>query len=503
MKNCLFVLMAALAASCATVEKPASSSASQEESPNYIVVDYKDIAPENVEDYLKVERFWKPVHQERIDDGRMKAWLLLKVVNEGQEDQPYNFITLNVYPDRDKVSSGGATQKDWINAHGAQRLERDGQSMGALTRKVNNIISRELHATVSSTYSLTKYRRVNFMKAAPGQRDAFVESRLGFVQPIFMRMINDSDAPLSGWILNELVTAEGSDTEYDFVSYDLFKDKADLTRSNPGRNYTALAHPNLSNDEVQAISNQNGRMRKMVKREVWEVVDYAFKRASLNGVWSFSNNKYKADVFSNSVPLKIIKDGHFMVLHMKNGVINHVHTGSAEYDGVTLRENIRATSENEGMGPGKSFVFNIEPSPDQFIQLGKNEQTGADWKEQWMRATKNTIDMSGIEGVWVRDLPEADRIMVKYILDHTWAWVIMNTKTGLITNALGGTFELNAGEYIERSQFHFNVPNGIGGTLEADLAVDGNELSLEGIISRGGERSNLQETWKRFEWPQD
>ena len=55
--------MAALAASCATVEKPTSSSASQEESTNYIVVDYKDIAPENVEDYLKVERFWKPVHQ--------------------------------------------------------------------------------------------------------------------------------------------------------------------------------------------------------------------------------------------------------------------------------------------------------------------------------------------------------------------------------------------------------------------------------------------------------
>jgi hypothetical protein len=503
MKNCLFVLIAALVASCATVEKPTSSSASQKESTNYIVVDYKDIAPENVEDYLKVERFWKPVHQERINDGRMRAWLLLKVVNEGKEDQPYNFITLNVYPDRDSVSSGGATQKDWINAHGAQRYERDGQSMGALTQKVNNIIGRELHETVSSIYARTKYRRVNFMKTAPGQRDPFVESRLGFIQPIFSRMINDIDAPLSGWILNELVTEEGSEKEYDFVSYDLFKDTADLKRNNPNKNYTKLAHPNLSNEDVRDISNQNGRMRKMVKREVWEVVDYAYKRASLNGVWSFSNNKYEAQLLSNSAPLKIIKNGHFMVLHMKNGVINHVHTGSAEYDGVTMRENVRATSENEGMGPGKSFVFNIEPSPDQFIQLGKNDQTGADWKEQWMRATKNTIDPSGIEGVWVRNLPEADRIMVKYILDHTWAWIIMNKKTGLITNALGGTFEFNAGEYKERSEFHFNVPNGIGGTLEAELAVDGDELSLEGIISRGGERNQLKETWKRFEWSQD
>ena len=35
-----------------------------------------------IEDYLKVENFWKPVHQERINDGRMTAWLLLKVVND-------------------------------------------------------------------------------------------------------------------------------------------------------------------------------------------------------------------------------------------------------------------------------------------------------------------------------------------------------------------------------------------------------------------------------------
>ena len=500
MKNIILLLIVGLVASCTTTQNSNSAHSSQKQSANYVVVDYRNIAEENIEDYLKVEKFWKAVHQERIKDGRMTAWLLLKVVNEEQKNIPYNYITLNVYPDKEKVSNGGPTSEDFDNAHGDQKSEEEIQAMGALTQKVNNIIRSDLHTAISSIYSLTKYRRANFMKTAPGQRDAFVESRQGFIQPIFSRMIHDINAPMNGWILNELLTPDGAEKEYDFISYDLFKDKADIKRANPNKNYTKLAHPNLSNEEAQAIFSKNTAMRKMVKREIWEVLDYAFKEPRLNGVWSFSNNKYKPGKLSNSAPLKIIMDGSFMVLHMKDGVINHVHAGPTKYDGVTLKEKIRATSENENMSLGKSFTFNIKPSPSNFVQLGKNEQTGADWKEQWVRATKNTFNRTGIEGVWGRQLAEPDRIMVKFILDHTWVWVIMNKKTGLITNALGGTFEFNAPEYIEKAEFHFNVPNGIGGMLHSKLTVNGDELSLAGTINRDGEKNQLKETWKRFEW---
>ena len=138
------------------------------------------------------------------------------------------------------------------------------------------------------------------MKTAPGQRDAFVESRQEFTQPIFSRMIHDINAPMNGWILNELVTPDGTEKEYDFVSYDLFKDKADIDRPNPNKNYGKLAHPSLNIDEVQAIFNKNRAMRKMVKREVWEVVDYAFKEKRINGVWSFGDNAYQSGKLANS-----------------------------------------------------------------------------------------------------------------------------------------------------------------------------------------------------------
>jgi hypothetical protein len=500
MKNIILLLMAGLIVSCTTTQKSASDPLPQTKTSNFVVTDFRNIAQENVEDYLKVEKFWKAVHQERIKDGRMTAWLLLKVVNDEKKDIPYNYITLNVYPDMEKVSNGGPTEEDFVNAHGDQKSEQEIQAMGVLTQKVNNIIRSDLSTTISSIYSLTKYRRANFMKTAPGQRDAFVESRQGFIQPIFSRMIHDINAPMSGWILNELVTPDGAEKEYDFISYDLFKDKADIGRANPNKNYTKLAHPNLSNEEVQVISKKNTGMRKMVKREVWEVVDYAFKGKRINGVWSIEGNAYQSGKLANSVPLKIIRDGNFLVLHMKDGVINHVHTGSTQYDGIKMIEKIRATSETENNSLGKSFTFDVKPTPNTFLQLGKNDKTGADWKEQWKRATKNTFNRTGIEGVWMRQMDDADTIMVKFILDHTWVWFVMNKNTGLITNSLGGTFEYNAPEYIEKSEFHFNSPNSIGGTLQSELTVQGEELSLVGTINRDGEKNQLKETWKRFEW---
>ena len=500
MKNIILLLMAGLIVSCTTTQKPAPDPLSQTKNSNYVVADFRNIAQEHIEDYLKVEKFWKSIHQERIKDGRMTAWLLLKVVNEEQKDIPYNYITLNVYPDMEKVSNGGPTGKDFNNAHGDQKSEEEIQAMRALTQKVNNIIRSDLHTTISSIYSLTKYRRANFMKTAPGQRDEFVESRQEFTQPIFNRMIHDINAPMSGWILNEVVTPDGTEKEYDFVSYDLFKDKADIKRPNPNKNYGKLAHPNLSNEETRAIYKKNGEMRTMVKREIWEVLDYAFSGTNINGVWSFSDNKYKPSKLSNSAPLKIIRDGSFMVLHMKNGLIDHVHAGSSEYDGFKMEEKVNASSKSENNLLGKGFTFNVQPSPNAFLQSGKNPENGTDWNEKWMRATKNTFNRTGIEGVWGRELDDPDRIMVKFILDHTWVWIIMNKKTGLITNSLGGTFEYNAPEYIEKAEFHFNVPNGIGGMLQSELTVQGEELSLTGSISRDGEKNPLKETWKRFEW---
>ena len=201
-KNLGLLALAFISSGCETVvnHKPQN----QEASANYVVVDYKQISDKNVDDYLKIEEYWKPVHRERIKDERMKAWLLFKVINK--ENGAYNFVTLNVYSDAKMASNGGATKADWENAHGAAVINDQGDSMMALTRKVNNIVRRDHCQNFDlDLYSLTKYRRANFMKVVEGQRDEFVRSRLNFIKPIFERQINDINAPMSGWLMGEVV----------------------------------------------------------------------------------------------------------------------------------------------------------------------------------------------------------------------------------------------------------------------------------------------------------
>ena len=79
MKNIILLVMVVLVVSCTTIQKPASDPLSQTKASNYVVADFRNIAQEHIEDYLKIEKFWKSVHQERIKDGRMTAWLLLEL----------------------------------------------------------------------------------------------------------------------------------------------------------------------------------------------------------------------------------------------------------------------------------------------------------------------------------------------------------------------------------------------------------------------------------------
>ena len=57
MKNIILLLMAGMLVSCATTQEPASTLTSQNKSPNYVVADYRNIAQEHIEDYLKLNNF--------------------------------------------------------------------------------------------------------------------------------------------------------------------------------------------------------------------------------------------------------------------------------------------------------------------------------------------------------------------------------------------------------------------------------------------------------------
>lgn len=66
--------------------------------PMLVEVNYMKVDPNNEQDYLRLEReLWKPVHQEGIRTGQLRSWTLYQVRYPFGTEQPYNYVTVNIY----------------------------------------------------------------------------------------------------------------------------------------------------------------------------------------------------------------------------------------------------------------------------------------------------------------------------------------------------------------------------------------------------------------------
>ncbi|MEK9741363.1 MAG: hypothetical protein VW262_09275 [Flavobacteriaceae bacterium] len=69
-----------------------------------IFADFKVINDEN--EYLELEKLWKPYHLKMIADGKMQAWFLFKVKSLNVEmEKPPTHVTINVFKDADQLKS--------------------------------------------------------------------------------------------------------------------------------------------------------------------------------------------------------------------------------------------------------------------------------------------------------------------------------------------------------------------------------------------------------------
>jgi len=66
--------------------------------------DFKVI--ENEEEYMELEKLWKPYHLKMIEEGKMQAWFLFKVNSLNVEmEKPPTHVTINVFKDADQLKS--------------------------------------------------------------------------------------------------------------------------------------------------------------------------------------------------------------------------------------------------------------------------------------------------------------------------------------------------------------------------------------------------------------
>lgn len=266
MKTMLISLMFAFVMACL----PQVSKA-QDQPPVFAIVDFMKVKPGSEGKYLDLEKsIWKPLHQERVNQGKIMGWILYRIRYTGTCDL-YNYATVTVFDnpanledpwagiDSKKILPG----KDIDIAYDETLKSRD------LVK--SNLIMREAEVYPEGGPGPYKYLQVDFMKVKPGNERLYLDVEKNIWKPVHNEFIKAGSRV--GWSLWSMQFPSGSGGEYQFATVNYFSDFNKIGMAN----YTDAfnkAHPGENIDELSA---KTASSRDLVRSELWEVVDSVFK----------------------------------------------------------------------------------------------------------------------------------------------------------------------------------------------------------------------------------
>ncbi|WP_297094624.1 hypothetical protein [uncultured Draconibacterium sp.] len=241
----------------------------QQNSNLFIVVDLMKVKPGNDVKYLELEQnVFKPIHQERINQGIIVAWFLYQVVYVGDND-PYNYVTVNVYADPTKLETpyAGIDFNKILPGKDLNLIMEE-------TVKARTIVQEQLMRRVNFAYpeggenlGPHKYIVVNYMKTKPGGNYVQLENQIG--QPTAAELVKSG--AWSGWTFWSNVYPSGTNMAADYVTVDYYSDFTKVGSFNYMEAFQK-AHPDKEWAEtMQGFSNS----RDMIRTELWKLLDAA------------------------------------------------------------------------------------------------------------------------------------------------------------------------------------------------------------------------------------
>jgi L-rhamnose mutarotase len=237
----------------------------------FAIVDFMKVKPENEAKYLDVEKnTWKPLHQERLKQGKIIGWILYRVLYTGTDD-PYNYVTMTLfdYPANLEDPWAGIDPEKVLAGKDIDKLmEETGKSRDLVK---SNLIVRLDEVVPEGGPGQIKYIQVDFMKVKPGNENAYVEMEETIWKPVHEAFIKAGTR--AGWSLWNQVFPSGSAMDYQFVTANYFNDFSKIGAADYGAAFEK-AHAGKNIDE---LNKKTSDTRDLVRSELWQTVDVVMK----------------------------------------------------------------------------------------------------------------------------------------------------------------------------------------------------------------------------------
>lgn len=238
----------------------------------FAIVDFMKVKPENEAKYLDVEKnIWKPLHQERANQGKIAVWALYKVLYSGTDD-PYNYVTVTLFEneanlgdpwkdiDAAKILKGRDLTKDMEETDKSREMVKS-----HLIRMLDEVVPQE--RTMEDQYII-----MDFMKVKPGNETAYLEVEKNIWRPVHQEFIKAGSRV--GWSLWSEVFPAGTSMDYQFMTANYVMDFSKVNAADYNAAFSKV-HAGKDMDELNKKTNDS---RELVRSELWQIVDMVMKQ---------------------------------------------------------------------------------------------------------------------------------------------------------------------------------------------------------------------------------
>jgi len=237
----------------------------------FVVVDFMKVDPQNQTKYLEVEQeIWKPMHQERINQGIIAGWFLYAVEFSGEGDD-YNYVVITLYDNAEKLENPWAS-----DIPGKVHPNKKMDELMKRTYDSQTHMKSELFYSIATAPEIplekpAPYMQVNFMKVEPQLQSGYEQLESEIWLPIHNESIRSGRT--TGWGLWSSLFPRGAERPYQYITLNAFSEYSyifELDFSVPFSNI----HPDKDYAETQ---QKTWELRRIVRTELWDLIDYVIR----------------------------------------------------------------------------------------------------------------------------------------------------------------------------------------------------------------------------------
>ncbi len=241
----------------------------QDNGPTYFQLAYMKVKPGKYSDYLKLEtEIWKPIHQERIKQGKATGWYLYQVMYPSGTNAEYDYVIVNSGSDWNSIEHMWDGTMDIAK----KVLTKDQLLQIDKTEQTRDLVKSELWSFNDGVFapgdSASKYQVVNYMKIPEGRWEEYMDMEINLARPVHQEDVNTGGR--AGWGIYSMILPYSDNRPYDAAAVDFYYSWDDYGRSNTGELWKKI-HPHKSEEY---ISRQIDNSRSLVKQDILYLIDY-------------------------------------------------------------------------------------------------------------------------------------------------------------------------------------------------------------------------------------